>query len=352
MNIVHPGKHVWDTLRFPVAASILVAYYLLRGGLPPEREQTIGLLCFALLVATASTDWRRSASTILNWLPFLVLMVIYDYTRGAADDLGMPIQTQLPIVADRLLCDCYVNTVIREWIPTNPKTNSPDAYWYEAVFSVTYASHFLLPYVTSAVFWLKDKNRFYRFRDTFFLLTFAGLLIYILLPTTPPWLAGDQGLIPDISRETRTAGNGWRVLNVSWAEQLLDKGRAASNPVAALPSLHAGYSLFFTLMIWPRAKWTRPILFLFPLVMAVTLMVASEHYFFDIWLGWVFAAGAVWAFSGGRYEQVRAKVRSWLVDWTGLEFNQVDDNIADETVDSLMLDADQEASDRHFETRN
>ncbi len=323
MNIVHPGRSLRDlpTERIVVASLILGAFYYFRG-LPSEREQIVSLICICLLVLTAGRDWRKAAVTVLNWLPFVVLMVLYDFTRGAADDLGMPIQTQLPIVADQYLCGCYATPTLREWIPTTPKGSYPTAYWYEGVFSVTYATHFLLPYLTSAVLWLKDKERFYRFRDTFFLLTFAGLLIYVLVPTTPPWLAGEEGLIPDVDQSTRTVGNGWRILSVTWAESLLDKGRAVSNPVAALPSLHAGYSLFFTLMIWPRAKWSRPILFLFPFVMAITLVITSEHYLFDILLGWVFAAGAVWVFSGDRYPRIRNRVRTKLIDTFGLRLSQ------------------------------
>ena len=265
---------------------------------------------------------------VSNWLPFIVLMVLYDFTRGVADELGMPIQVQLPIVMDQALCNCYAPTTLREWIPTTPRRGHPTAYWYEAVFSVTYATHFFLPYITAAVLWLRNEERFHRFRDTFFLLTFAGLAIYVLVPTMPPWLAGEQGLIPGIDRESRTAGNGWRLLNVTWAESLLNKGRAVSNPVAALPSLHAAYALFFSLMIWPRATWfrrigsrgylpgSRPLLVLFPITMLITLVVAAEHYLFDVFLGWVFAIGAVWIFSEGRYRRLRTAISSWLaVNW-------------------------------------
>ena len=345
-------------LRVSALIIFLGGFYWLRG-LPSEREQIIAVILVSLLILTAGTDFRKIITSVANWLPFVVLMVMYDFTRGAADDLGMPIQTQLPIVADRLVCRCDVNSWARSVVPTTPRGAYPTAYWYEAVFSVTYATHFFLPYITSAVLWLKKEERFHRFRDAFFLLTFAGLLIYVLLPTTPPWMAGEQGFIPDVTRESRTSGNGWRLLNITWAESVLDKGRAVGNPVAALPSLHAAYSLFFSLMIWPTSTWVRkvrggfyipgvrPILVLFPIVMLITLVVAAEHYLFDIFLGWIFAVGSVWLFSESRYRRIRAAVSGWLTSILGFRLARTPKPayVAADPVDTIQGPVDSEPTD-------
>ena len=49
-------------------------------------------------------------------------------------------------------------------------------------------------------------------------------------------------------------------------------------------------------MLWPRKrKWLRPIVALYPLAMAFTLIYAGEHYFSDIVLGWMYAVATLFA---------------------------------------------------------
>src|SRR5207253_9148070 len=69
-----------------------------------------------------------------------------------------------------------------------------------------------------------------------------------------------------------------------------------ANNVAAVPSLHAAFSLLIAMTLWPRTrKWLRPIVALYPLAMAFSLIYAGEHYFSDIVLGWIYAVAAVLA---------------------------------------------------------
>jgi len=49
--------------------------------------------------------------------------------------------------------------------------------------------------------------------------------------------------------------------------------------------------------------WQRALLVIYPLTMAFSLMYTGEHYFFDIFLGWVYA-GAVYGLVM-LYERVR-----------------------------------------------
>jgi membrane-associated phospholipid phosphatase len=66
--------------------------------------------------------------------------------------------------------------------------------------------------------------------------------------------------------------------------------------VAAVPSLHAAFSLLIAITLWPRKHtWLRPLVALYPLAMAVSLVYAGEHYVSDILLGWIYALAAVFA---------------------------------------------------------
>jgi membrane-associated phospholipid phosphatase len=61
------------------------------------------------------------------------------------------------------------------------------------------------------------------------------------------------------------------------------------NDVAAMPSLHGGYSFLFALFLWSFTKRWRWLLALYPLAMGFTLVYSGEHYVVDILMGWLYA---------------------------------------------------------------
>src|SRR5687767_9964606 len=74
----------------------------------------------------------------------------------------------------------------------------------------------------------------------------------------------------------------------------IKSGIDASNPVAAVPSLHGAVALLVSVFLWPlvRRRW-RPLLALYPLAMGFTLVLGGDHYVFDILLGWGVVAAVV-----------------------------------------------------------
>jgi membrane-associated phospholipid phosphatase len=89
----------------------------------------------------------------------------------------------------------------------------------------------------------------------------------------------------------RISARGWEVLDIHAASSLLKLGQAKANLVAAIPSLHAGLTMFLALFMWPRVRALGRTLFLgYALAMAFTLVYTAEHYVFDIVLGWGLAA--------------------------------------------------------------
>lgn len=87
---------------------------------------------------------------------------------------------------------------------------------------------------------------------------------------------------------------GWDYLHLDLAGQLTVVGQQGSNPVAAMPSLHAGCSLLVALFFWPLANtvW-RAVLVGYVMLMAVTLVYTGEHYVVDVVAGWATAGLAI-----------------------------------------------------------
>ena len=121
---------------------------------------------------------------IRDWLPFALVLVAYDLSRGAAELIGRPTMWHWQVNADRWL---FFGTMPTVWLQERLKL--PDPPWWEVVISSVYMSFFVLPYVVAGVLWLRDRDEWKAFVRLFVGLSFAALVIYALLPAAPPWAA-------------------------------------------------------------------------------------------------------------------------------------------------------------------
>jgi membrane-associated phospholipid phosphatase len=123
-----------------------------------------------------------------------------------------------------------------------------------------------------------------------------GFATFALFPAAPPWLASREGELEATTRLIGPITGHIPFIQVSF-EGLYERGSEYSNPVAAVPSLHAAYTLLFVLFLWRSARWARPLLAAYPPAMAFALVYTAEHYVVDILLGWAYTLAAVWAVS-------------------------------------------------------
>ena len=186
---------------------------------------TLGLV---VVVSLATGHRFNAARALRDWSVLAVLFVAYDYSRGAADWFGMPLQIDAPIIIDRALFPGDVPTVELQ-ARLGPFHGQR---WWEAAMSITYATHFVVPHAVTAFLWLRDRSRWRAWLAQFTAVTSAGLAGFILLPTMPPWLASLHGHIDEVQG---VATRGWRLLNLDIAETLIDKGHADSEPGRSLP---------------------------------------------------------------------------------------------------------------------
>lgn len=252
-------------------------------GVPFQREVLLAWLVGALAVFALLTPGRRVGRLIVDWLPFAVALLAYDYSRGAAETLGFPLHVTPQITADRWLGFGHVPTV---WLQERFYDPHKIHVW-EVVPTLVYLTHFVLPYSIAAWLYARNRDRWFAWTGRFITLTFVGLLTYIVLPWAPPWMAANRGLLPEVER---TVGRGWEYLPFGWAEDVFHKGQATVNLTAALPSLHAAYTMLTAVFFWRSSRWPlRFVLAVYPLLMAFTLVEGGEHYVVDILLGWFYA---------------------------------------------------------------
>jgi membrane-associated phospholipid phosphatase len=274
----------------------LPALYLLgtavvidRLGLPYSQDW-IFVWIVGLMLALSVGDGQHSVRRLIkDWLPIIGALLAYDLLRGVADGNAFPIHWEAPIDADKVLGLGQVPTIrLQDAVYTPGHLH----FWDYAAFSFWF-SHFFATLLTGVLIWLYAYRWFHRFAACVVLLAAMGLVTYVVFPAAPPWLAGQHDYLPHTFRITHAVVNN---LPVPKASAMFQQGTEWGNDVAAVPSLHAGYTMLICLFLWPRLgrRW-RPLLVAYPIGMGLSLVYLGEHYLIDILLGWAYAAVAIYA---------------------------------------------------------
>jgi membrane-associated phospholipid phosphatase len=258
-------------------------------GIPKDREQVLAWMMGALIVVAFASPRHRVSRVLTDWLPFLLVMVVYDYSRGWAETAGMPLHWYPQIRADRFLFGGVLPTV---WLQDH--LLDPDrVHLWEVVPAITYVSHFVVPFVVAAYLWVRERERYLRFARRFVTLSWLGVATFILFPAAPPWLAARTGRLDE--HISRPAGRGWGRLHLHFAEQILHKGQASVNLTAAIPSLHAGYAALVAAFLWPTlGRVGRTVVGTYAVLMGVVLVYGGEHYVTDVLVGWAYVGLTLW----------------------------------------------------------
>lgn len=270
--------------------------------------------------APARRPWTSSlAELLVGLIPLGFLLLGYaiaylvnlpltrDPVAGTTNALGFALRAAEPGAIDRAMFGVLPSTWLQERF-----VRAPDGAWWDGLVAVVYASHFVVIPVVTAVLWFTDRRRFRRWVWTVLALVGAGLVLYVVYPMTPPWLAAEQGIVDPL---VRWSGVGWDVMGLDAVGFLQGSGQAGSNPVAAMPSLHAGAATLVAAFFLRGGPWWRaPLLVLYALAMSVLLVYTAEHYVIDVLVGDLLAVVAVvgmaTVFRVGQARQARRTRRS------------------------------------------
>jgi membrane-associated phospholipid phosphatase len=279
----------------------LLSAWIVARGLPVSRAG-VALWLIAGTLAFSFRDlphWIESVA--LEWFPFVAFLFLYDIARTFADNLR-PTNIGAAIDGDRLLFAGHVPTI---WLQEHLWHGVKDIRWYDYAAWGVYMTYFFGTLLVAAALWVFAYHRFRRYVAAVSLLTIAGFVTYVVFPAAPPWYASSHGAL---GASDRLTGLVWSDALPSFS-RVVQHGQAFSNPVAAIPSLHAGFTLLIMLSLWKSARWWGRIpLAAYPLLMGFTLVYFAEHYVVDILAGWVYALGAYAAVQW--YAARRARRRS------------------------------------------
>ncbi|MEU9133986.1 phosphatase PAP2 family protein [Kitasatospora sp. NPDC048540] len=270
-------------LAWPLFA-LAFGWYLWTYGLPYANDVVFCWLIGALVAASVHSGGRRGWPLVLrDWVPVMAVVWVYSLLRGYGAHTPWPVRYEPQLSIDTFLGGGETWTVrLQHWLytPGHP-------HWYDYSAVTVYMSHFFTVFLVLAVLWKRRYPSFRRLLALYLAVTFAGFATYVLYPADPPWLTGQEGHMPAVTRIVSD------VLNQSGlprAGSVFENGSEFANDVAAMPSLHAAYPMLLALFFWRGAgRWTRVLLAAYPLAMAFTLVYGAEHFIVDILAGWAYA---------------------------------------------------------------
>ena len=278
--------------RAAVAAwAIALTAFCLYDGFPFDRAYQSLWILSGLAAASIARPWRHVARIFADWVPFIAILYLYDYSRGAADLLGATVQVEGPIMWDRALFLGADPTVWLQQTFYDPRA----VHWWDKIGALVYTSHFFVVWVIAAVLYHRDREHWFRWARAVVVLSFAGLATYALMPSAPPWYASREGLLPPLHR---ISTRGLDSLGLSFADGLIDQGRAVANDVAAIPSLHTAFAVLVSVWFFNRVPrrhrwWLQPILAVYPIAMLTVLVYSGEHYVVDGLIGSVYVVAVL-----------------------------------------------------------
>jgi hypothetical protein len=234
------------------------------------------IICLSLLVAAAV---GRLAVFLQDWFVFIGFVYLFDSLRGSifilTCQLDLPVYTLYVIKAEKFLFGAIPSVVLQGWLL---KTPDPRHFgWFEKFITVAHGSHFVAFLVVGLIIWLYKKSQFRFYKVSFYLLIFLGLLGYLAIPTVPPWMASNIfSLLPSIFRFNAVIFN----MVIPDITSGFD-----TNPIAAMPSLHAAFPILLGLIFWRIWRWRAFPFCLYAFLMLFAIVYTGDHYVTDIIAG-------------------------------------------------------------------
>jgi membrane-associated phospholipid phosphatase len=129
--------------------------------------------------------------------------------------------------------------------------------------------------------YLRRNESFTRFRNTIMLANVLGLIGYVLIPTAPPRMFPELGFVDTLS----TFGG------LNHGSGLVE---LASNPYAAMPSLHSADALIVGIVMATivRRSWAKALWLLWPAWVWFAVMATGNHFWLDVVAGVALAIAA------------------------------------------------------------
>ncbi|HET7897330.1 MAG TPA: phosphatase PAP2 family protein, partial [Flavisolibacter sp.] len=238
-----------------------------------------------VLVAFFNTMYFASGSTrrfILGFSIFIFYWIVFDYMKAFPNYRFNQVHIASLYHAEKAVFG----------IAENARLLTPNEFFaghastpIDLLAGFFYLCWVPVPLAFAAAMFFKNRNAFFQFALTFFLVNLLGFVGYYLYPAAPPWYVANYGFgfHPQTPGNTAGLGRFDAFFGISVFKNLYAK---SSNVFAAMPSLHASYMLivlYYGLKFRLKA-WN----ILFAVIMLgiwFTAVYSGHHYVLDVMAG-------------------------------------------------------------------
>jgi membrane-associated phospholipid phosphatase len=252
----------------------------LTGGKFGKRTAIVSALAWqapvSLVLATRPSRARAAAVYALQMWAYIAH---YDMPDDDPDWINRRLKIQYPITADRWLGLGEIPTLrLQRALARNGLGR------HDTALSWLHWSWFFVPHGSVLYVLLKKPERFERVAGMMAATFDAGVATYWLVPTAPPWWAGQNGYLPHVRRIMVEAGSEfWGEL---WQRLYDSLGR---NPFAAMPSLHFGTSVMAAHVLGEVGRKEAIAGWTYAAGLGFALVYLGEHYVTDLVAGFALA---------------------------------------------------------------
>ncbi|HEU0303948.1 MAG TPA: phosphatase PAP2 family protein [Gaiellaceae bacterium] len=219
--------------------------------------------------------WRDFGRQLAIWFGFLLA---YQVVRGIADrSPARAFENGLWVIEIEQRATGLVELSFQQMIESSELLTAAASWTY-------WNSEFTVVALTLLWVYLRRNEHFYRFRNWILLANAIGLVGYLVAPTAPPRMFRVFGF-EDTLLQFGSLNHGSGLVEL------------ASNPYAAMPSIHAADALIVgvTMALIVRRWWAKALWIAWPAWVWFSVMATANHFWLDIAAGVLVAllAGAI-----------------------------------------------------------
>lgn len=260
------ARHRWLLYPIPYMALSLFAY--LKYGMVSQFSLAIAVL--GLLPAL--TWFGKSREFLRDVTPFLTALLCYESLQGITGIVTNSKSVVYLSTIDQVLFGGNVVGTVQKLFMSESLT---------LVSSILYGLHFVIIAIASVSLWFLNRRLFKGYTLSMGIVSYMALFTFIVIPTAPPWLAGDG--INLVSQGTVNSA----LLPIENFFMLFE-----SDKFAAFPSLHVAYIILFVFYFIRLGKYFSYVACPIAAGVIFSVIYLGQHYVTDVLGGVAYCAAS------------------------------------------------------------
>lgn len=258
----------------------MVRRHLTRGKIGKRTALVSAVMWQAPLALRVALPPSRLRSAGVYFLQMWAYLAHYDMVDDDPDLILRRLRIRYPITADRAIGLGEIPTIrLQRALGRTGRVRRHDT-----ALAWLHWSWFFVPHGSVAYVLFKRPERFQRAAGMMAATFDTGVIGYWVVPTAPPWWAGQNGHLAPVRRIMVEAGaEFWGDV---WQRLYDSLGR---NPFAAMPSLHFGTSVMAAHVLGEVGRVEAALGWAYAAALGFALVYLGEHYVIDLVAGFALA---------------------------------------------------------------